>query len=171
MHITFPKGWSNVSIQRKHFLKKKKKNKKSFLNALSVLLSHNHRVSAFKSVCKLSTNVREPQTGNRILVGLRTVCFSCSSLCYAAVINVMTESNLGKKGLFGLQVLITVHHWQKPRQELKQDTWRHPAYWLLTTACLTCLKKPGPPTQGATTHSGLCPLTSIISKRMSHRFA
>lgn len=95
---------------KKTFLKKKKKNKKSFLNALSVLLSHNHRVSAFKSVCKLSTNVREPQTGNRILVGLRTVCFSCSSLCYAAVINVMTESNLGKKGLFGLQVLITVHH-------------------------------------------------------------
>lgn len=77
---------------------------------LSDLLSHNHTVSAFKSVCKLSTNVQEPQTGNRILVGLCTVCFSCISLCYSVVINIITESNLQKKELLGLQVLITVHH-------------------------------------------------------------
>lgn len=30
--------------------------------------------------------------------------------CSLVVINIMTESNLQKKGLFGLQVLITVHH-------------------------------------------------------------
>lgn len=37
-----------------------------------------------------------------------------------AVINTMTNNNLGSKGLLELQLHTTVHHWGKPRQELKQ---------------------------------------------------
>ena len=61
----------------------------------------------------------------------------CPSFFVVAVINTMTKSDLGKEGLFGFQ--ITVHHGEKPRQELGGRHWGRTTNSIASFPCLALL--------------------------------
>jgi hypothetical protein len=94
-------------------------------------------------------------------------------LLSVTVRNTITKSNLGRKCLFELHVLTTVHYEKKTgqelkagtwRQELKQKPWRKIVYWLslhsllgllsLTQPGTNCLRM-APPIVGWTSTSTL----------------
>lgn len=83
------------------------------------------------------------------------------------VINAVTKSNLGSKGWLGLYDTITVRHWWKPKQELKQVQRQEPQrktdyylslHWFLGSLSYT---SQGPLPRAITIHSKLEPPPSI----------
>lgn len=79
-------------------------------------------------------------------------CVLNCTLCLADVLvtfyghgKTLTKSDLRRKGL---RFYVTVHHWEKPTQELKQRPWNAIIGLLLWLAQLPSLHNAGPPAQG-----------------------
>jgi hypothetical protein len=46
------------------------------------------------------------------------------------MIDTLTKSNLGKKGIIWLNFQVTVHHWRESGHKVKPKLRRKAAYWL-----------------------------------------
>lgn len=84
-----------------------------------------------------------------------------------AVISNRPKSNLGRQGLFSLELTVSPSRREVKeatrRNELKLRPWRNAAYWLAPQNLLSFLIQARILPRGSTTHSGLGPLTLIIN--------
>lgn len=79
----------------------------------------------------------------------------CLHLSSISVIKHWPQATWKGKALTGLHILITLHHWGKPRQEVKLKLQRKAAYWLTHGLLSDFLYTPWPPAQGQHHHSWL----------------